>query len=321
MDSEPMETTSYPADAGHLDGVICFEGPAASIYQVLKKVSAAGASMIIWGESGTGKNLYACLSHQLSPRQNGPYLEISCSALPESLVETELFGYARGAFTGAAQSHPGRLPAAHGGTLVLDELEHLSLSSQAKLLRVVESGRYTPIGGEREQTADIRFIGLTQENPEILVQRGTLRKDLYYRLALFSLALPSLRDHAIELPAIIAFVIRQEAVRLKREPLRLEAAVFDMLCRYPYPGNFRELQNIIRRWSLLHTGGKISVEDVPDRIRREMESRPWPTLREMEKEYIARVLEHTRGRKSDAAQVLGIHRKTLLEKRKLYDLD
>ncbi|MBN2429931.1 MAG: sigma-54-dependent Fis family transcriptional regulator [Acidobacteria bacterium] len=321
MDGETMEPTSYPATAGHLDGAICFEGPAESIYRVLRKVSIADAGLIIWGESGTGKNLYAWLSHQLSPRNGGPYLEISCASLPESLVETELFGHTRGAFTGAAQSHPGRLSAADGGTLILDELENLSPSSQAKLLRVVESGRFTPIGGERERNVDIRFIGLTQENPELLVQRGILRKDLYYRLALFSLALPNLRDHAIELPAMIAFVVRQEAARLKKEPVRLEPVVTETLCRYTFPGNFRELQNIVRRWSLLQSGGKITLSDVPERIRRETEPGHWPSLEELERDYIIRILRHTRGKKSEAARLLGIHRKTLLEKRKLYDLE
>jgi len=316
-----MEQRTESAPAGHLDGAICFEGPAESVYRVLRKVSVADASLIIWGESGTGKNLYAWLSHQLSPRHGGPYLEISCASLPESLVETELFGYARGAFTGAAQNHSGRLMAADGGTLVLDELDQLPPSSQAKLLRVVESGRFTPLGGQREQTVDIRFIGLTQEHPESLVQRGLLRKDLYYRIALFALALPTLRDHAIELPAMIAFVIRQEAARLKKEPVHLEPAVTETLCRYAFPGNFRELQNIIRRWSLLQPGGKITLGDVPERIRRQTEPGQWPSLEELERDYIIRVLRHTRGRKSEAARLLGIHRKTLLEKRKLYGLD
>jgi len=316
-----MHTAFSHSDTINLDEILFREGPGGKIYTILEKISAADANLLIWGESGTGKNLFAYLAHCLGPRKYGPFLEISCSALPESLVETELFGYARGAFTGAAESHDGRLIKANEGTLVLDELDSLSQFSQAKLLRVVETGCFTPIGSQTEAALDLRVIGLTQENPEILVKKGILRKDLYYRLSLFSIGLPRLREYSREFIQLIDFFITQEAARLKKPSIRLSSEVERTLRKYPFPGNFRELQNLIRRWTLLQTGQVIKADDVPDHITDHISASSWKTLKELEKEYIRQVLDFTKGKKSKTAEILGIHRKTLLEKRKLYDLD
>ena len=225
------------------------------------------ANCLIWGESGTGKNLFAYLIHRLGPRRDGPYVELSCSALPETLVETELFGYARGAFTGAADDHDGRLVKAHGGTLVLDELDCLSPVSQSKLLRVVELGRFTPMGAPAEATLRARYVGVLQESPGELVRRGILRQELYYRLALFTVGLPPLRELAEELPALAEFIARQEADRARVAPVRLGPAALDRLQRYAFPGNLRELQNLVRRWTLLQPGAAIGVDDLPPAVR------------------------------------------------------
>lgn len=300
----------------------CFMGgPMADVTHILRKISLTGASFIIWGESGTGKNLFAYLAHRLSPRHDGPYAEISCSALPESLVETELFGYVRGAFTGAAADHAGRLIQADKGTLVLDELDHLSPAGQAKLLRVVETGRFSPIGSQTVIRLDTRFIGITQQNPEILVQKGLLRPDLYYRISLFSVGLPPLREATKSLAELTDFLANDEARRLQREAIQVTPSVLARLSRHDFPGNIRELRNLIRRWTLLKPGKPVTVDDLPGSGTSPAGPATWPTLQELEREHIRKTLALTGGRKTEAARLLGIHRKTLLEKRKLYDLD
>jgi DNA-binding NtrC family response regulator len=303
-----------------LAAVFIGAGPLRAVLDTVSRIAASGANCLIWGESGTGKNLFAYLSHRLGPRRDGPYVELSCSSLPETLVETELFGYVRGAFTGAADDHEGRLVKAHGGTLVLDELDCLSPASQAKLLRVVELGRFTPMGAPAETTLHARYVGLLQESPGELVRRGILRQELYYRLALFSVGLPPLRELAAELPALADFIARQEAGRARVAPVRLGPAALDRLQRYAFPGNLRELQNLFRRWTLLQPGAVVGVEDLPAAVREQAAPGTAPNLAEVERDHILRVLRDHGGRIGEAAGVLGIHRKTLLEKRKKYGL-
>ena len=303
-----------------LAAVFIGTGPLRAVLDTVSRIAASGANCFIWGESGTGKNLFAYLAHRLGPRRDGPYVELSCSSLPEALVETELFGYARGAFTGAADDHEGRLVKAHGGTLVLDELDCLSPASQAKLLRVVELGRFTPMGASTETTLRARFIGILQEPPEELVRRGVLRQELYYRLALFTVGLPPLRELAGELPALADFIARQEAARARVAPVRPGPVVLDRLARYAFPGNVRELQNLIRRWTLLQPGAVVGLDDLPAAVREPAAAGPSPNLAEMERNHIRRVLRESNGRIGEAARILGIHRKTLLEKRKKYGL-
>lgn len=287
---------------------------------LIAKLARVGAHCLIWGESGTGKNLLAYLSHTQGPRRDRPYVEISCSSLPESLVETELFGYVRGAFTGAESDHPGRLALAGEGTLVLDELEQLSLPAQAKLLRVVETGCYSPVGTTSVHAVGARFVGITQEPPEDLVRRGVLRADLYYRLATFTVPVPSLRNWEREaFDGLVHFLAGAEAERVGTSRVSVPGDVLAILRAYGFPGNVRELQNLLRRVTILRPGGTLTSGDLPDHVREASEG--WPTLASVERDYIARVLAHTGGGKQEAARILGIHRKTLLEKRKLYGLD
>jgi DNA-binding NtrC family response regulator len=315
-----MSQVPVPPREEDLAGVFIGADPLRELVATLGRVAAADANCLIWGESGTGKNLFAYLSHRLGPRRDGPYVELSGSALPEALLETELFGYVRGAFTGAAEDHEGRLVKAHEGTLVLDELDCLSPASQSKLLRVVEQGRFTPMGATTETVIRTRFIGLLQEPPERLVQRGILRQELYYRLALFTVAVPPLRQLIGELPALAEFLARQEAARQRVVPVRLAPTVLARLQRHSFPGNIRELQNLIRRWTLMQPGQTVVEADLPSEIAGEGVPAPGRSLAEMEREQIRQVLRETGGRIGEAAQVLGIHRKTLLEKRKKYGL-
>jgi len=293
----------------------------AGTLSILRKIAAADVHFLIWGESGSGKNLFAYLAHRLGPRRDGPYVEISCSSLPDLLVESELFGYVRGAFTGAASNHPGRLGQADQGTLVLDELDCLSPAAQAKLLRVVELGRYTPMGGQVEQNLRIRCIGLTQSEPTGLVSRGLRREDLFYRLAHFTLALPPLRTYLDRLPELTAFLAGSEARRHRTAPIRVTPEALRIMARHPFPGNVRELMNLVRRWTLLHPGAAISPAEVPPELQPEAAPAALKTLAEVEREHILRALREAGGHKGEAARQLGIHRKTLLEKRKRYGLD
>lgn len=315
-----MTTAAFHPVSAPVNEIYTGEGPLNAVLQTLGKLSAADANLLLWGESGTGKNLFAYLSHRLSPRRDGPHVEISCAALPASLVETELFGYNRGAFTGAADDHAGRLIQAQLGTLVLDELESLSLESQAKLLRVVETGRFVPLGGHEEIRLAARFIGLTQSDPEKLVEQGILRKELYFRLAVFTVGLPPLRQWRGNLAGLLDFVAREEAVRFRVDPVTISAEVTACLARHPFPGNFREVQNLVRQWTLLRSGETITLADIPPVVRTAAEGPEWKTLERMEREYIEQVLAFTGGKKSEAAHILGIHRKTLLEKRKHYGM-
>ena len=287
---------------------------------ILAKAAASGAPCLLWGESGVGKNCFAWLYHRLSPYHDGPCEELSCAALPDSLLETELFGYVRGAYTGADKNHPGRIRRADGGTLVLDELESLSPAAQAKLLRVVETGEFTPLGGERQVKVNTRVIGLLQRSPELLVAENRLRGDLYYRMSLFSLEVPPLRKRSSEIPAFLLYFLRNEAARLKAAPPRPTPPVLAALQAYAFPGNLRELRNMARRWAMLRPGQDIRPEDLPVPAAGASPRPAIRTLAEVEKEQIRLALETTGGRKSEAARLLGIHRKTLLEKRKLYGL-
>ncbi len=294
-------------------------GPLRPAFDTLRRIAAADTNCLIWGESGTGKNLFAYLAHRLGPRRDGPYIEIGCASLPDPLIETELFGYVRGAFTGAADDHDGWLLQANGGTLVFDELDSLSLAAQAKLLRVVEQGRFTPMGGRAEIVLNTRFIGLTQGEPGELVRRGVLRQELYYRLALFALGLPPLRDDPAGFPDWLVFCIRNEARRARAGEPELAPDFVRQLARHPFPGNIRELQNLVRRWVLLYPGGAVPRSELPAQPGAEAADR-LRSLAEVERDHIVRVLRATGGRKGEAAKILGIHRKTLLEKRRLYGL-
>lgn len=289
--------------------------------QKLSRLAPLGAGLILWGESGTGKNLFAYLAHRLGQHPDGPFVEISCSALPESLVEAELFGYTRGAFTGAVEDHPGRLLLAQGGTLVLDELDSLPPSSQAKLLRVVESGRYSPMGSTATIFLNARFIAITQEEPSVLMARGRLRTDLYYRLAAFTLELPPLRQWAAEIPALLNFLLQREAGRLRVAPVTLSAGVLTELARYSFPGNLRQVLNLLRQWLLLRPAETIEVIHLPPGLQpgRRPEGE-FATLREMEEAHIRQALRKTGGHQGEAARLLGIHRKTLWEKRRAFGI-
>ncbi len=287
------------------------------------KVAAGGSTVLIRGESGTGKDLLASLIHYLGPGRDQPLVKIDCASLPLELLESELFGYERGAFTGATQTKRGRLETAGAGTIVLDEIAALTLPMQAKILRVIEEKRFERLGGTRTVAVEARIIALTNLDLELAVARGSFRQDLFYRLNVIPLLVEPLRERRADVRPLALHLLHQLAEVHRRPELRLSPAALVALEKYDFPGNVRELRNLLERAVVYATGPEIRPEDFPARLRDSAGTGKTAkkTLRELERAYIADVLDFTRGRKSKAAAILGISRKALLEKRKRYGLD
>jgi len=286
----------------------------------VEKVAPTDATVLIRGESGTGKDLLAELVHFLSTRNGSPFVKIDCASLPHELVESELFGYERGAFTGATEMKRGRLEFAGAGTLVLDEIAALSMPAQAKLLRVIEERKFDRLGGSKPVSVEARLIALTNIDLEHAVARKSFREDLYYRLNVVPLAVAPLRERPADIAPLAQHLLAQLA-DVHRKPLPgFSSAAMRALEQYAFPGNVRELRNLIERAVVYGSGAEILIEDLPAHVTGTAAGAR-QTLEQLERAYIAEVLEFTRGKKSQAAAILGISRKTLLEKRKRYKLD
>src|SRR5262249_28738431 len=250
-----------------------------------------------------------------------PYIKIDCASLPAELVESELFGYERGAFTGASTQKRGRIELAEGGTLVLDEIAALSLSSQAKLLRVLEDRKYQRLGGTHDVEVRARILALTNVDLEEAVAQKNFREDLFFRLNVVPLHVPPLRERQADILPLAEHLLRQLSEIHRRPRRKISKQAAKALEAYPFPGNVRELRNLLER-AVIHAASEtIELRDLPDHLQRSSGNRDGkPTLEDVERDYIAEILDHTRGKKSLAAQILGISRKTLLEKRKKYKL-
>jgi transcriptional regulator with PAS, ATPase and Fis domain len=295
-----------------------------SVAELIDRIAATGSNVLVLGESGTGKDAIARLIHDRSPRRDRAFVKIDCAALPEELLESELFGYEKGAFTGATESKPGRLEAAEGGTLVLDEIASLISSSQAKLLRVIEERSFERLGGKHQIKIDVRIIALANVDMKEAVRARAFRDDLYYRLAVLTIELPKLIDRLEDLPKLADEFARQFAARGGRSSVRISNEALDMLATYDFPGNVRELRNIIEHAVVTADADAITPADLPDYLKstaRLMHSRKSkPSLADIEAVYIREVLEHTRGNKTRAAEILGISRKNLYEKMRRYNI-
>ena len=290
------------------------------LLEQVEKVAPTEATVLIRGESGTGKDLLAELIHFISEKSAEPFVKIDCAALPHELVESELFGYEKGAFTGASQMKRGRLELAGAGTLVLDEIAALSMPAQAKLLRVIEERKFDRLGGSRPVAVEARLIALTNIDLEHAVARKTFREDLYYRLNVVPLAIAPLRERPGDIAPLAEHLVARLAEVLRKSKPGVSAAAMRALEQYAFPGNVRELRNLLERAVVYGAGSEIRVEDLPAHVTGGKAGGK-QTLEELERAYIAEVLEFTRGKKSKAAAILGISRKTLLEKRKRYKLD
>jgi two-component system response regulator HydG len=305
-------------------GALVFQSAAfAEVYQLALRVAGVDTNVLILGESGTGKELIAAAIHQASLRADRRMLAVNCAAFSETLLESQLFGHVKGAFTGAVQNHRGLLDEAHGGTLFLDEVGDLSPSLQAKLLRVLQEGEFIPVGANRPRRVDVRFIAATNRDLEAEVRSGRFREDLFYRLQVMTLQLPPLRERPEDIePLARHFVVH--AARKTRRPVRgISREALTALQAYHWPGNVRELENVIERGVILARGELLTPDVLPLKLHgpalRPVEMVPEPlSLRECERRQVILVLRRTEWNKSHAAQLLGVTRKTLDRKIKEY---
>ena len=294
------------------------------IFRLLPLVADSDSSILITGESGTGKELIAKAIHNGGSRREAPFVAINCAALPETLLESELFGYKKGAFTDAKKDKPGRISMAEGGTLFLDEVADLSLALQVKLLRFLQEHVYDPLGGSRSVTADVRVVTATNQDLQAMVREGSFRDDLYFRLNVMEIHLPPLRKRAEDIPLLVQHFIKHFQSTSSREIKGITERALAMLVRYPFPGNIRELENIIERAFILCTSDQIIIDNLPDYIRESQEDHPSVTgpqrakLQHAERDTIIKTLEKHGGNRTHAAKELGIHRVTLVRKLKKY---
>jgi DNA-binding NtrC family response regulator len=291
------------------------------VYQTIEQAAPTQANVLIWGESGTGKELVAQTIHQLSPRAQMPFVPINCAAIPETLLESEIFGHEKGAFTGASDRREGCFELADRGTLFLDEIAEMTPATQVKLLRVLQERKFRRLGGRQEQTVDVRVIAATNVNPAEAVKHGKLREDLYYRLNVFAIELPPLRQRKDDLSLLVQSFLAEFNDRNNKSVSAVDASAMRMLEQYNWPGNVREVRNVVERAVILSNGDFIEpkhlpplVTDSPDVVKPVIALEPGTTVEEAERRLILMTLEHTRDNKTRAAEILGISLKTLHNK-------
>ncbi len=300
--------------------------------QVVGKVAPHNSPVLLTGASGTGKELVARLIHQESPRRDCPFVPVNCGGIPEQLLESEFFGYVRGAFTGADRDKAGLFEAAHGGTILLDEVGELPPSLQVKLLRALQEGEVRRLGSTDTKQVDTRIISATNRDLEAAVESGDFREDLYYRLAVVPIHLPQLRTRAEEIPELTRHLIDRHRSRLGIEVEGVEPEAMEILLRYPWPGNIRELENVLERAMVLTDGSSVTVEDLPESVRRPSPDGPGPGLdtddlsvkrhgARLEKHLIQLALDRTGGNKTQAAELLELSPRALRYKIQEYGIE
>jgi len=291
------------------------------VYRLLELSAPSTAPVFIWGESGTGKELAARTIHDLSPRKQGPFVPINCAAIPETLLESEIFGHEKGAFTGATERRMGCFELADGGTIFLDEVAEMKVSTQAKFLRILQEGSFRRLGGAREIRIDVRVVAATNKDPAQTVQDGLLREDLYYRLNVFSVHLPPMRERREDLSLLIRSFIEEFKEKYGTAVRSVDAGALALLTRHDWPGNVRELRNVLERAVLVAQGNMVTSADLPPNF---PSQRPGPTpeinipvgitIDAAEKALILTTLGRTNQNKTRAAEILGISLKTLHNK-------
>uniref|UniRef100_A0A7V6A3J2 Sigma-54-dependent Fis family transcriptional regulator n=1 Tax=Desulfobacca acetoxidans TaxID=60893 RepID=A0A7V6A3J2_9BACT len=304
--------------------------PIVQLFDLIRKVADTDSTVLILGESGTGKELIARALHYNSQRRHGNLVAVNCAAIPEELLESELFGHERGAFTHAVRTRIGRFEQANGGTIFLDEIADMSPGLQVKLLRVLQDRSFERIGGIKSIKVDIRVIAATNQELEALVKQGNFREDLYYRLNVIPVRVPPLRERVGDIPLLVKHFLQEFSKKKKKPAKRLSPQAMDLLVRYPWPGNVRELENLMERLVILTEGDEIKVDDLPQRFREadsmgiEDKSLDFPleglnlpqALQDLERRLILKALERSNWVKSRAAQLLNLNRTTLIEKMK-----
>ncbi len=296
------------------------------VFQIVRRVSRTDSTVLLQGESGTGKELIARAIHYSSPRQKKPFVPVNCPAIPEQLMESELFGHVRGAFTGAHGDRAGKFELADGGTLFLDEIADMRLDLQGKLLRILQEKELERVGGQKLQRIDVRVVAATNKDLHRLVEEQKFRADLYYRLSVVPLKLPPLRERRDDVPLLVQHFLREHGA----EQIVVEPDLYRVLEAYHWPGNVRELQNAIEQALVLrHNDERIGAQDLPEHIRHaETSSEAFPIelpstglkLEEVEKRLIQLALQRAEGNQTQAAQLLGISRQTLIYRLEKYDL-
>jgi DNA-binding NtrC family response regulator len=296
------------------------------IYNLVEMVAASDVTVLVAGESGTGKELMARAIHQKSPRASGPFISVNCGALPETLLESELFGYEKGAYTGAMGTKVGRFELADGGTLFLDEIGELSLKSQVDFLRVLETKEFRRLGGTKVIKVDARIIAATNRNLEEAVKQGIFREDLYYRLNVIPLRMPPLRDRTEDIPLMVQSFLREFALKHGREPQDVSRQAMQLLRLYAWPGNIRQLRNVLERLMITVRERVVEPAHLPDEIQASKEHirtvlvTLGTTLEEIEREVIRRTLAEITNHREKAAKILGISLRTLQYKIKEYGI-
>ena len=304
------------------------------IFRMIEKVAGSDTTIMLNGETGTGKGIIARAIHECSPRRGKPLVQINCGATPEGLLESEFFGYRRGAFTGAVSDRPGKFELANGGTIFLDEIGDMSADLQVKVLRVLEEGEFERVGGRETIKVDARIIAATHRDLEEEVQKGQFREDLFYRLYVIPIMLPSLRERKSDIPFLVYHFLEEFARKNQKKVMDVAPDAMQLLMNFPWHGNVRELKNLIERIVVLKDGDSLAAEDLPEKVRT---NAPPPGRRgeasgeegisfqtavsEFEKALILTALEKTNWVKNRAADLLQIKRTTLVEKIKRYQLD
>jgi DNA-binding NtrC family response regulator len=316
-------------DTGSLGSLVGASKKMQEIFRLIEMVAPSTASVLITGASGTGKELVARTVHELSPRRNKPFVPIKCAAIPETLIESEIFGHEKGAFTGALERRTGCFELAEGGTLLLDEIGEMPIGTQAKLLRVLEDRKLRRLGSKVETTVDVRVLAATNKVPEEAVARGELRNDLYYRLNVFNINMPPLREHKEDIPDLVQRLLAEMGEKHGRKVSAVSEAVVNQFRNYSWPGNVREMRNTLERAIIVCEGALIETKHLPPgfgqapvRISAEdpdsVHLGVGTTVEEAEKQLIIKTLEATNNNKTRAAEILGISLKTLHNKLKEY---
>jgi DNA-binding NtrC family response regulator len=295
------------------------------LFSLIRRVARTKSTVIIYGKSGTGKELVAKALHYNSPRADKAFVAFNCAAIPETLLETELFGHAKGAFTDARYAKKGLFVEADGGTLFLDEIGDMPVSIQGKLLRAIQEREIRPVGATQDIKIDVRLVAATHHDLQQLLKEGKIREDLYFRLNVVPINLPELKDRKEDIPPLVRHFIKKYAVENNQKPLNVSRETMRILMEYSWPGNVRELENVLERAAILTEGPMIQPENLPEGLR----SAPYASdeeipisfsLENLEKKHIQDILNLTRGNQSEAAKILGIDRRTLYRKIKAYNL-
>jgi two-component system nitrogen regulation response regulator NtrX len=316
-----LENSRLKADTGSRWRIIGESVPIKALRQQLSLMAGSNGRVLIYGESGTGKELVAHALHALSPRAAEPFIEVNCAAIPEDLIESELFGHNKGSFAGAAEAKIGKFQKADSGTLFLDEVGDMSLRTQSKVLRVLEEQRIEPVGAAESMQVDVRVVAATNKNLEEEIERGNFREDLFYRLNVIPFFVPPLRERREDVPELAEHFLREFTTAYGRKPKELTPEAFQILAEYHWPGNVRELKNLIERIVILNPQVRVDARHIPLNARRaERPVERFGSLQEVreaaEREYILKKLEETHGNVSRTAELLGLERSNLYRKMK-----